>query len=96
MSVTETAMLRVWSDILTTADNHHVTLLCLLDLAAAFDYVEHAKLLKRLQFTVGVNGVVLKWMASFQVERTFRVPYNGHLSSSRALRCGVPQVSVIL
>jgi len=38
---TETAMLRVWSDILTAADTRQVTLLGLLDLSAAFDCVDH-------------------------------------------------------
>jgi len=34
---TETAMLPVWSDILTAADNRQVTLLSLLDFSAACD-----------------------------------------------------------
>jgi len=42
---TETAMLRVVSDVLTAADAQQVTLLGLLDLSAAFDYVDHQLLL---------------------------------------------------
>jgi len=38
---TETALLRVISDLLRTADNRRVTLLGLLDLSAAFDCVDH-------------------------------------------------------
>jgi len=34
-------MLRVWSDVLTSADVWEVTLLGLLDLSAAFDCVDH-------------------------------------------------------
>ena len=45
---TETAMLRVWSDVLMSADARKVTLLGLLDLSAAFDCVDHAILLQRL------------------------------------------------
>ena len=38
---TETAVLRVLSDILTAMDNQQVTLLALLDLSAVFDCVDH-------------------------------------------------------
>jgi len=38
---TETAMLRVWSDMLMAADSRRVTLLCLLDVSATFDCVDH-------------------------------------------------------
>jgi len=42
---TETAMLRVVSDVLTAADAQQVTLLGPLDLSAAFDCVDHQLLL---------------------------------------------------
>jgi len=38
---TETAMLRVWSDVLMAADVQEVTLLAMLDLSAAFDCVDY-------------------------------------------------------
>jgi len=37
---TETALLRVWSDMLLAADERKVTLLSLLDMSAAFDCVD--------------------------------------------------------
>ena len=46
---TETALLRVLSDIFAATDNQRVTLLGLLDLSAAFDCVDHTILLNRLQ-----------------------------------------------
>ena len=46
---TETALLRVWSDILEAADEQRATLLAMLDLSAAFDCVDHTILLQRLQ-----------------------------------------------
>jgi len=62
---TETAMLRVWSDILAAADRRQVTLLGLLDLSAAFDCVDHDILLQRLQICLGMSDVVRGWIQSF-------------------------------
>jgi len=52
---TETAMLRVWSDILTAAGTRQVTLLGLLDLSAAFDCVDD-DLLQRLESFSALAG----------------------------------------
>ncbi|MCP4509242.1 MAG: reverse transcriptase family protein [Fuerstiella sp.] len=92
---TETAMLRVWSDILTAADTRQVTLLGLLDLSAAFDCVDHDLLLHRLQLSFGLTGVVLEWIRSFLTDRTQEVAYGGQLSATQPLLFGVPQGSVL-
>jgi len=62
---TETAMLRVWSDILAAADQRQVTLLGLLDMSAAFDYVDHDLLLQRPHYSFGMTGAVLDWISCF-------------------------------
>ena len=85
---TETAMLRVWSDILTAADTRQVTLLGLLDLSAAFDCVDHDLLLQRLEFSLGLGGVMLEWIHSFLTGRTQQIAYGGQLSTIRALLFG--------
>jgi len=46
---TETAVVKVLSDILKALDNGDLTMLTLLDLSAAFDTVDHAILLRRLK-----------------------------------------------
>jgi len=46
---TETAMLRVWSDLLLVADVQQVTLLSMLHPFAAFDCIDHAIMLQHLQ-----------------------------------------------
>ena len=70
---TETALLRVMSDILKAADQQQVTLLGLLDLSAAFDCVDREILLARLQRGMGLDGVVLSWPRSFLTDRHRRI-----------------------
>ena len=91
----ETAMLRLWSDILEAADRRQVTLLGLLDLSAAFDCVDHDILLHRLEIGLGLSDVVLGWIQSFLTNRTPQVTFNGQLSSKQSLSIGVPQGSVL-
>jgi len=67
---TETAKLRVLSDVLTAAHAQQVTLLGLLDLSAAFDCVDHQLLLHRLRRDFGFTDTVLPWTTSFVTGRT--------------------------
>jgi hypothetical protein len=52
---TETAILRVFNDILRSIDNHHEVVLVLLDLSSAFDTLDHDVLLDRLQRRFGIG-----------------------------------------
>jgi len=52
----ETAVLKVMSDILTAADQGRVALLGLLDMSTAFDTVDHDILLRRLETSFGLAG----------------------------------------
>jgi len=67
---TETAVLRVLSDILLALDSGDIAVLTLLDLSAAFDSVDHATLLQRLRTSYGLGGSVLAWFASYLSNRT--------------------------
>ena len=62
---TETAVLKVVSDVLQAADRGQVTLLGMLDLSAAFDTVDHEILIDRLRQSFGIRGLVLSWIESF-------------------------------
>jgi hypothetical protein len=92
---TETAVLKIITDALQAADRGQVTLLCMLDLSAAFDTVDHEILLDRLQRSFGIHGRVLSWIKSFLHDRTQLVCVDGKHSSTSTLICGVPQGSVL-
>jgi len=57
--LTETAVLKVTTDVLRAADQGKVSLLCMLDLSAAFDTFDHYILIDCLQQSFGVKGQAL-------------------------------------
>ena len=92
---TETAVLKVISDIAMAADAGEVTLLGLLDMSAAFDTVDHSILVNRLETSFGFSGSVLSWLESFLSRRTQQVVFNNTVSDVAEVRTGVPQGSVL-
>ena len=62
---TETAVLKIFSDIVLAIDSHDLSVLCLFDLSAAFDTVDHELLLSQLEITYGFTGQVLKWLRTY-------------------------------
>ena len=91
---TETALLKVKSDMLCAVDRQEVVFLVLLDLSAAFDTVDHSVLLHRLQQRTGICGTALKWIDSYLKSRTSCVCIEGEFSAATPLLYGVPQGSV--
>ena len=82
------------NDLLQASDSGHVSILSLRDLSAAFDTIDHDILIKRLHTTFGCSGTVLDWFTSYLSFRTQSVLV-GHTSTPSALKCGVPQGSVL-
>ena len=74
---TETAVTKVYSDILGTADDGKLSLLILLDSSAAFDLVDHSILLKRLKSTYGFDGLILEWFKNYLSDSSFNVRCSG-------------------
>ena len=92
---TETAVLKVLSDILLALDSGDIGMLVMLDLSAAFDSVDHATLLKRLTTSYGLKGNVINWFKSYLSDRTQCVHSSKTRSSISTLLYGVPQGSVL-
>ena len=55
---TETALVKVQSDILLNMDTNKISQLVMIDLSAAFDTVDHNILLNTLHHSFGVSGTV--------------------------------------
>jgi hypothetical protein len=66
-----------------------------LDLSAAFDTIDHEKLLQILHDELGIGGAALQWFKSFLVGRTQRVKIETEYSDSLGVPCGAPQGSVL-
>jgi hypothetical protein len=53
---TETALIKVQSDIADALDKGEVVLLLMLDMPAAFDTIDHAIILRRLEHSCGITS----------------------------------------
>ena len=89
-------MLRVTNDLFTSVVSGSAAVLVTLDLTAAFDTVNHSKLLRRIEDEFGITGSALSWIASYLHNRHQFVK----VGSSRAINSsscstGVPQGSVL-
>ena len=72
--------------------SHHITLF--LDLSKIFDCIDHAILLKKLDF-IGIRGPCKEWMSSYLKDRMQLVSCNGVYSNRKPNNCGTPQGSVL-
>ena len=92
---TETALLKVQSDILAALDEGSCVALIMLDLSAAFDTLDHEILLQRLGQSQGVTDSALNWLRSYLCSRKQSVVIHSATSEDVILKFGVPQGSVL-
>ena len=92
---TVTALLRVYSDIVTMVGKGNGSYLVLLDLSAAFDTFDHDTLFVILEKYIGITGSALQLLKSYFSDRSQRVLIDDVMSVVANIVCGVPQGSVI-
>jgi hypothetical protein len=92
---TETALVRVYNDIVTNIDNSRGTFLVLLDLSSAFDTIDHLTLFHILENYAGINDIALQLIKSYFSDRSQCVQIEGITSELVSMLCGVPQGSVL-
>ncbi len=92
---TETALIKIIHYICFNYDSGKISVLVLLDLSAAFDTVDHNILLERLDNSVGLSGMALKWFRSYLEGRGYYVSKGEHKSKWTSMTCGVIQGSIL-
>ena len=90
----ETSVTCVFNDILWAMEWQEICSMCLCDLSAAFDTINHQVLLQVLLTRFGVDHTALKWFNSYLHPRYCKVNVGCSYSSDRPLVCCVPQGSL--
>ena len=91
---TTTALVQMYDGWLKALDDSLFTGICLLDMSAAFDTVNHELLLKKLKL-YGLNDAAIKWIDSYLSSRFQCVAIEGCLSKIIQVNSGVPQGSIL-
>ena len=92
---TETLLVRVVNDLLIASSESKATVVLLLDLSAAFDTVDHSKLLTILKKELGITGIAWEWFKSFLTGRCQKIKVANEESYEVIIKFGVPQGSVL-
>ena len=92
---TEHLLLKVVDELYSSFDKNFPSVVILLDLSAAFDTVDHDKLLQILENEIGIAGTALKWFTSFLKGRSQKVMIGEEFSDVLELLYGVAQGSVL-
>uniref|UniRef100_A0A8C5C924 Reverse transcriptase domain-containing protein n=1 Tax=Gadus morhua TaxID=8049 RepID=A0A8C5C924_GADMO len=91
----ETLLVRMTDDIFREIHADNIVIVVLLDLSAAFDTIDHKRLLKKLENDFGITGSALNWFKSYLKDRSFGVKIDVSISNLLCLLFGVPQGSLL-
>lgn len=91
---TETALCRIYNDLVLNVCEGSPSILVLLDLSAAFDTIDHYLLLEDLS-SFGIVGRALALLRSYLTRRSQIVEFKISSSKPQVLQYGVPQGSIL-
>ena len=91
---TELAAVSLVDQLTSQMDNNLIPINIYIDLSKAFDALNHAILLSKLNY-YGVTGCANNLLQCYLSERSQFVEYNGHKSETKFVTTGVPQRSVL-
>ena len=91
---TDQALIHMTDNIRNALDKNEHFIGVFMDLAKAFDSLNHHILLGKLQrYGLEQHGNAYKWLSSYLHDRYQQVKFNGVLSNKSRVKCGVPQGS---
>ena len=88
------AMIQMYDTWVQAVDKGELTGVCMLDMSAAFDVVDHSILLDKLKL-YGFDVKALSWIEDYLFGRTQAVYIDGALSPFLAVHEGIPQGSIL-
>ena len=91
---TDLALAQFYDRVSTALANHEHVIGVFMDLSKAFDTLDHAILLSKLQH-YGIRGVPLEWFSSYLSNRKQFTCYENTNSDTLSITCGVPQGSIL-
>ena len=91
---TQQAIITLVDRITKSQDIGDIVITLLIDLKKAFDTIDHRILLRKL-YSYGIRGTMFKWIESYLTGRSQYVIFDGKVSETRSIKCGVPQGSIL-
>ena len=88
------ALLNFVNKVAHSIDNHSHLIGIFLDFSKAFDTINHDILLYKLSH-YGIRGKALEWFRNYLTNRKQYTFLNGHNSTLKEIKCGVPQGSLL-
>ena len=91
---TSMALLELVDKLSKSIDDRKLTVGVFIDLAKAFDTVDHRILLSKMEH-YGIRGVALNWFQNYLTNRKQYVTIGNIKSNDAYIKCGVPQGSIL-